>query len=62
MPALIASLAIRGALRSVMLMSALKPARASCTFGWLPFADHQAWMIGSAAATSALSTMNGPPL
>ena len=61
MPALIASLAIRGGLRSVTSTLASNPASASCTFGWLPLAAHQALMIGSAAAASALSMMNGPP-
>ena len=61
MPALIASFAIRGALRSVTSTLALNPARASWTFGWFPFAAHHALMIGSACAASALSMMNGPP-
>ena len=61
MPALIASFAIRGALRSVTSTLASNPVSASCTFGWLPFAAHHAVMIGSALAASALSMMNGPP-
>ena len=45
--ALMSSVAIRGALRSVTSTSALNPASAWWTFGWFPFAAHQAVMIGS---------------
>jgi hypothetical protein len=60
--ALTASSAIRGALRSATLTSALNPVWATCTFGWLPFAAHHAEMIGVAAAASELLMMNGPPV
>ena len=44
------SFAIRGALLRIVEIVAWNPACASWTFGWLPFADHQAVMIGSACA------------
>jgi len=61
MPALIASSAIRGAVRKVMSMFAVKLAVASWIVGWFAFAARHASMIGSAAATSALAMMKGPP-
>jgi hypothetical protein len=48
MPTFTASLAIRGAVVKTIWMLPWKLACASCTFGWLPFADHHAVMIGNA--------------